>query len=354
MNIRNTNLKCRHQRGMTLVEILVALAISGVLLAGVMQIFVSSKQTYRFQESMARLQENGRFAIDFITRELRMAGYTGCYNQDPASMENILNDSTNFSWDINNLLQGYEATSPTSWTPTLDTGAINAKGGTDVIAIRYMSSDSINLAPPNTTEKSAQLFLATGADGQFAIGEILMVSDCGQASVFQVTNFQTAGGKVNVVHSNSGTYTPGNSTPNLSMEYGIDAEIARLETGLYYITDASTTGEPTLIYESLTASGGTTSGLTATELIEGVENFQVLYGEDLTADGAANTYTTANAVTNMANVISIRVSLLIRSEDNVMPTPQAYTFNGATITPTDTRVRRIFTSTIKLRNRGRN
>lgn len=342
-----------YQRGLTLIEIMIAVTISLVLLAGVMQIFISSKKTYHFQEAMARLQENGRFAIDFMTRELRMAGYTGCFNQDPSSIETILNDSSNFSWDINNLLQGYEATSASAWSPSLDSSLLNVKGGTDVIAVRYMTSDGINLAPPNTTEKSAQVFIDIGASGQFNLGEILMVSDCTQASVFQVTNFQTSGGKVNTVHSNSGTFSPGNSTPNLTNEYGIDAEIARLETGVYYITDASTTGEPTLVYRSLTASSGTTSSLTDKELIEGVENMQVLYGEDLTGDGAVNVYTTADNVTNMANVISIRVSLLVRSEDNILDEPTSYTYNGSTVTPTDRRARRVFTATAKLRNRGK-
>ncbi len=342
----------RRQRGLTLIEILVAVTISLILLSGVMQIFMSSKQTYRFQESMARLQENGRFAIDFITRELRMAGFTGCFNQDPTQMENILNDTGNFAWDVNNLMEGYEAVSDTSWSPTLDPDLVNVKGGTDVIVVRRMSNEGINLAPPNTTEKSAQLFLISGAEGQFELGSILMVSDCSNASVFQVTNFQASGGKVNVVHSNAGGYSPGNTTPNLSHEYGIDAEIAALETGVYYITDASTTGEPTLIYESLGTTSATTTNLQAVELIEGVENLQVLYGEDLTGDGAANTYATADNVTNMSNVVSLRVSLLVRSEDNVASEPLDYTYNGTTITPGDRRVRRVFTSTVKLRNRG--
>ena len=66
------------QRGLTLVEVMVAITISLILLAGVMQIFISSRQTYRVQDGQARMQENGRFAVQFLTNDIRMAGHTGC------------------------------------------------------------------------------------------------------------------------------------------------------------------------------------------------------------------------------------------------------------------------------------
>jgi len=56
---------------------MVALTISLVLLGGVMQIFLSNKQSYRVQENLGRIQENGRFAVDLIARTLRMTGWQG-------------------------------------------------------------------------------------------------------------------------------------------------------------------------------------------------------------------------------------------------------------------------------------
>lgn len=63
------------QRGLTLVELMVAMAVSLLLLAGVIQIFLSSKQSYRLQEGFSRLQENGRFAVDVLTLNVRHAGF---------------------------------------------------------------------------------------------------------------------------------------------------------------------------------------------------------------------------------------------------------------------------------------
>lgn len=70
-----SSLSTRYQYGLTLVEILVALVISLFLTAGVIQLFIGSKQTYRFHDALSRLQENGRLALDTMAMDIRMAGY---------------------------------------------------------------------------------------------------------------------------------------------------------------------------------------------------------------------------------------------------------------------------------------
>jgi type IV pilus assembly protein PilW len=78
--IRKNTLSCQ-QNGMTLIEIMIALLLGVFLLAGVIQIFISSRETNRVQEALSRLQENGRFAMDFIGRDIRMADYRACDNK---------------------------------------------------------------------------------------------------------------------------------------------------------------------------------------------------------------------------------------------------------------------------------
>ncbi|MCI0652872.1 MAG: PilW family protein [Methylococcaceae bacterium] len=65
------------QRGMSLVEVMIGLLLSMVLSAGVIQIYLSNKQTYYLQDEMSRLQENGRFAIEVLQRTIRGAGDGG-------------------------------------------------------------------------------------------------------------------------------------------------------------------------------------------------------------------------------------------------------------------------------------
>ncbi|NOU14620.1 MAG: prepilin-type N-terminal cleavage/methylation domain-containing protein [Methylococcaceae bacterium] len=68
----------RYQNGMTLIEIMISLLIGAFLLGGVLQVFIGTKQTNRMQENVSRLQENGRLALDFLSKDIRMAGYWGC------------------------------------------------------------------------------------------------------------------------------------------------------------------------------------------------------------------------------------------------------------------------------------
>lgn len=65
----------RQQLGLSLVELMVALVLGLVLMTGIIQVFLSSRQTYTTNEAMARMQENGRFALEFISRSARLAGY---------------------------------------------------------------------------------------------------------------------------------------------------------------------------------------------------------------------------------------------------------------------------------------
>ena len=65
------------QDGLSIVELMVAMTIGLVLLGGVMQVFLANKQSYRVQENLGRIQENGRFATDLIARTLRMTAWQG-------------------------------------------------------------------------------------------------------------------------------------------------------------------------------------------------------------------------------------------------------------------------------------
>jgi type IV pilus assembly protein PilW len=103
------------------------------------------------------------------------------------------------------------------------------------------------------------------------------------------------------------------------------------------------------------------NGGAAEELLEGVEDMQVFYGEDTDSDGVANRYVTADVINapcaSGANpscwlrATSVRISLLVRTLDtNVTVAPQTYYFSGAAVTASDGRLRRVFTTVVSLRN----
>lgn len=65
----------KQQRGLSLVELLIAMALGLLLTVGALQMMLSSQGLYRTTDSLSRIQESGRFALDFLAKDIRMGGY---------------------------------------------------------------------------------------------------------------------------------------------------------------------------------------------------------------------------------------------------------------------------------------
>ena len=59
---------------------MIALAIGLLVTVAMLKVYVDASRMYRFNEGLARVQENGRFALEFIRRDARVAGFWGCYS----------------------------------------------------------------------------------------------------------------------------------------------------------------------------------------------------------------------------------------------------------------------------------
>lgn len=378
MTVYQQHTALHRQHGMSIVEIMVALVISLMLLAGVVQIFVSSKATYRTQEALSRLQENARFAIDFVNRRTRLAGYMGCLSSNTSALnsqlkKDPLTGDSLFGFDLGKAIEGFEAagtnagdtytitatnpapsSSSTAWSPNLHPDLVGkVLPGSDVLVVRNASTNSYPLVSP--FNDSAQVFVKKPND--FANGEVLIATDCVKSTLFQATNVKDGTGvdMSNVVHSGNTTYVPGNISPTwpAGQSYGAGAELMRAETTVYYI-GAGASGVPTLFQRQLSRVSDTETALVSQELVEGVEGMQIVYGEDTNADGTADGYVSADAVGVWTNVVSVRIAFLLRSEERVRTDADSGTYNvaGTTVDPVnDRRLREVATTTVALRNR---
>ena len=80
----------RSQLGVTLIELMIALVIGLLATGAMLKVYVDSSRLYRFNEGLARIQENGRFATEFIRRDARVAGFWGCNHEaDPVSYTHL-------------------------------------------------------------------------------------------------------------------------------------------------------------------------------------------------------------------------------------------------------------------------
>ena len=340
----------QRQSGLSLVELMISVTIGLILLGGIMQIFLSSKQTYRIQDGTSRLQENSRFAMRFLNQDIRMAGYSGCSSAAlvPNNIVDLDGDGipdpvSDFAGD--GLAGHVYGDLPLALTSTDTLTAAEVMPNSDVIVILKGSSTDVQLTGNMTADNAnIQITAASQAKAGFTPDDILFISDCEAADVFSINNVSTSGTKTTMAHSSAN-----NTGPKLSKAYGIDATVMKLEKIVYYV-GPNVYGIPALFRRYMEGANMITE-----ELVEGIESLQFQYGEDTTADGLANRYVDASNVTDFANVVGVRVGLLAESPEEVTIETNTNTYNvlDAVIDPVDDRrLRRISTTTVKLRNKG--
>lgn len=333
------------QRGFSLPEFMIAITIGLIVLAAMGTVYVSSRRSYRMQDNSWQLQDSGRFALEYLIKDLRMAGFRGC-NSGAITPVNTLNNGTAFDYAFSVGLQGSEATGPSTWAPALDAAITSASpaplGGRDVITVRRALEPGIGVTAPFMPDSAAALHVDPNNGLQQS--DIVLVTDCTAAAILQISNADpnTSG---TIAHNTGVATSPGNATRDLGKVFGGDAEVMKLTTVTYFVAASALVPGSNSLWRR--KDGGAPE-----ELAQGVDDMQILYGEDTDGDRTANRYVPANGVTDMNHVVSLKVSLLTASlQDNVTSTPQPYAFNGVAVTPTDHRLRRVYTSVISLRNR---
>ena len=337
------------QRGVSLVELMVAITIGLILLAGVFSIFFSSKVTYFANEKTARLQENGRVALDLVVHDVRSAGYMGCARAVPYT--STLNTPTDLLWNYAIPLQGFESNGAGAWAPVLAAGTLNPApiNDSDVVVTRALQRDGrAQRVVSDLGGLTASPVVVNSAT--VTAGQIMMITDCTASSVFQATGYTVGGANGTIDHAAGAN--PGNATDDLGYLYLAGARVAPLQTVIYYVANDPVSGEPGLFRQ-------TGAVQPAELLIEGVQALQVSYAEDTTGDRVADVNRAANVVANWDNVLSVSLAMLIRSaEEGTDVDAKTYQLlpagvGGRLLGPyNDRRMRMVFTTTIALRNRA--
>jgi type IV pilus assembly protein PilW len=321
------------QKGFSLIELMIALTIGMFLVLGVLYIYSSSRASYATNDAGARVQEDGRFALERLTREIRMAGYMGCASG--LSNPNVIADPVKYpiTFILGDGINIFDGGTAGGWVnPT----AIVQVANTDVIVIKGMGSCTAALTGNMGTD-NANIQIGVNVCG-WAAEDVLIISDCISADVFAATNVST--GSVTIAHSNAE-----NTTPKLSRPYGTDAIVGRYQETTFFV-GVTPEGQPAL-YEL--QYNGKTYGVP--QAVAGnVYDLQARVNLDTDADGDVDSADQAPASTNWNQTVSVELNYSVRSEDGTAGTvSQTYPYNGANVT--DRRIRRDFGSVVAIRNR---
>lgn len=338
----------KQQKGLSLIEFMVAGLIGLILTAGLVQIFASNSQAFNTTTASANVQETARISSEILGKAVRNADFWGCAAQGDVFNNLDVAAGTAFSLGFGSGLEGEDNNSDSS---------DDIVDGTDSFTVRgTRGSSSVQITSPMPASSAN---LNVNDHGSFEVGEVVLISDCKGGDVFQITKLPPGGPKIN--HHTGNTVTPGNSkdpastscsSPNcLSQSYVEGASIMQPYSETYYIGTGAG-GGPALFMRRSLLSGSSVGNVESVELVDGVQDMQILYGEDTNSDGNADQYRAASAVNDMEDVKSLRISLLLQSSrDRALSKAQSLTYNGNNIDGSDLRLRRVYTLTSTLRNR---
>ncbi len=347
----------RKQTGVTLLELMVAMAVSSVIILGISNIYLSTKKSYVVHDEFARIQENGRYSMETLSSNIRNAGFFGCSAGQglgtPGVITNGLNNSEETAWNFETGIMGFEAVgtdydeatvgSPVTITPEVASGDttdwVTAAGmtsngtpisvnpdqavadlaveGSDILVLRTTDGTGVRVTQNNN---SATLFvedLGTVADAcpqsagpntdsisGICQGDILLVSDCSKSRIFQATGVAPGGGPgvcggtpcFNITHAAAGN--PGNAAPvawtTQQGDNGYGPDSEIIKlVTRTYFIGVNPPPAGTITEPSLYVRE---NDGTPVPLVEGIENMQILYGVDTSGDGIANRYFSANDI----------------------------------------------------------
>lgn len=320
----------KKQQGISLIEITIAMFLGLLVVVALVQVLISNHRLNQLQDEMSILQENGRIAIELLTRDIRSADNWGCLSA--------------------NRVIRHVPTSHASYVD-LDTG-LDGVEGTGGAADRLILRGARMIPDVRVGNQVGPLapLPITGSGGAFVKEYVednkglLLVTDCESADMFA----PSAASETSIVHLTSGFSKTYQNNAFLYQPYQIE----------YFVENNS-------LFRRLNNEN-------RDEIADQVEALEILYGEDTDAipDGIANIFRSRDKVVNIDRVVSVKLNLLFHSAENIGTGKQKVFFNWEEqygngigdpntnsdslqypIGEDDTRMRRVFSSTVALRNR---
>ena len=321
----------RHtQRGMTLVELMIAGTLGLLLILGITTLFSQVNQSGNQNEQIAGMQESARYAMNVLAEDLSTAGFIGGMlrpadaNEDDtaASLSGTAcgpSGDTDWTYDLTNLVQ---------FVPQETAANINA------------AFDCITTSEATATTSALAIKRARGPGTPYT-------STPDDEEVY----IRVSGSEGCLWYAASGVSTPTNTGSVCPTSLYEDWEYL---THIYYIRNhAVSTGDgiPTLCRKHIVRTG--TPSMETQCLAEGIEQFHIEFGIDSNADNVANYYKSTPTTIELGKVVSARLYVLGRSvnPDYRYKNEKSYKLGDLTVNGNnDPYYRRLYTTTIVIRN----
>ncbi|HEX5337420.1 MAG TPA: PilW family protein, partial [Gallionella sp.] len=284
------------QCGLSLIELMISITIGLLILSTMATLFSNQSRIRGELDKTSRMIDNGRYALESLSDNLRVAGFYGSYmpngttsaDPDPCDLAAITNPASNLD-ELLHHVQGYRAPSltgqiaslPTNCGLTYTAGSANTlKAGSDILVLRRTGT----LTP------------------------VAAASAVAATLYFQVSNCSTDASAYKIAAGSAGFATLHDKDCTTS------ASLRPFIVQVYFVSPDNNPGDgiPTLKRLELDQATG---AFVTTPLVEGIEYLKVDYGLDTNADGAADSYIASPTAANWPSVVSVKLSIIARNTE---------------------------------------
>ncbi len=348
------------QRGLTLVELLIAMTLGLIVIGALVGIFVTSGQSYRQNEAIAALQDNARFALDSLGRDLAMAGYWGGVRPQDAGINIRVSAlaggsvAKNATGDCGPAAQAantfwlFDVGTPIVFRNHKATTALDAdfscllpadvQADTDVLMIRRVSGVAVF-----TTDAAGT---RTPATGQTTPGRLYVKTNQNIGALF------LAGSSFNLADpadcpDGSGASEVCPPTSNPVQVYAYTPQLYYIRS---YLRDRNENPKIPILCRRYLDDSASPPQMREDCLAEGVENLQIEWG---IGSRAVDNYVFAPTPDQLLKARTARIHILVRATSaNVQGSNDAKTFTLADYESPSGRgvLRRAFSTTVQLKN----
>jgi type IV pilus assembly protein PilW len=379
-------LSLRRQRGLTLVETLISVALGLLVLGAVLYAYFGSKGSYRLSKSTSRIQEAGHFGLEAMLRDVRSAGFVGCGSRmtispngtslsTGQSIYQVANPPLNVT-STGDALVGYPPASYPTYnnataggTTTWPAGAATASPplfvpwfAGDVLTLRIGTGAPVMMVKDPVAET---LYLANNC-GRLAQGNYVMLANCSSATVLRASNSVTVGAascpasppsspvvSAGVPVKFDGTGDPGNggapynvnpptvssptvlltppTMPQITMQSLATAQ--QFDEVTYYVGQfapiAGVPVRPPALYRYSAAVAVDASNQASEEIIDHIENMAITYGVNSGGVVTCMPAATVTAGNLWSSVVSVQITLVAFGDElGAVDNPQTFTLGS--------------------------
>jgi type IV pilus assembly protein PilW len=328
--------RCRHrttgrQRGLTLIELLVAMTLGLVLIGGVLSVVITTRQTLRVNENLAQMQEGARFSFDIMAREIREAGMVPCGTRLTANVLRTAGSPTMAWWASTDagMLRGFDDAQDSVDIAGFGAAVGDRVNGTDAIMVLRPAGDELSFRQITLHDEGAKSF-AFSSPTAFTNAEIVMVCDGRSSALFQI---QTASNTPPTIQYGAATLNcstglgsvQAQCTGAVAKTFDPDATVARWDPAFWYV-GINPQGGRSLYRARIVLNADSEMVTVREEISPGVDNLQIDYltrnrdmGNALATAWVPASHANFNAgwASTTAEVVAARLTLSLGSTEAV-------------------------------------